>query len=293
VRVRLVLAVLAALASGAHAEGLGLYAPAAPFSGPVARLDFVSGLAARLGPGLVGRAYAKATDFAAAVKRGEVSYAVVDVAYLAASGLPATVLAVAQRGGQSETPWEVVSSVPARALTELRGRSVALPSIGARDELFLAQVLLEGELGRDFFAHPSFAPDALSALAAVERGRAEVAIVPSGLALPAGVHHVATLRPLSWPALVALSGAPRGAELAAAAAAWHDAGAVLDGFAPASNAVVQGLAHDLTPSVARRAPLVTPPLRIAGAALLGGRPVALPLAEVTTYLRDPPPTNHR
>src|SRR5262249_16173845 len=74
------------LAGGAHAEGIGLYAPTAPFSGPVARLDYVTGLAERLGGDLVGRAYAKAADFNAAVKRGELGYAVVDFAYLAAVG---------------------------------------------------------------------------------------------------------------------------------------------------------------------------------------------------------------
>jgi len=258
--VKRVLALLV-LAGAAHAEGLGLYAPTAPFSGPVARLDYVTALAEKLGGELVGHAYAKPADFAAAVKRGELGYAVVDAAYVAAIGAPWTVLAVAQRGGQTEAPWEVVSAQPAASLPALRGRTAAVPAIGARDDAFLYQVLLEGELPHDFFAKVSFAPDALSALAAVERGRADCAIVPAGLALPAGVHRVATLRAVSWPVLVALPGAQRAG--AVGAAALRANGQVLEGFAPAGGAAGQLLAlAGRLGHTERRPPLLVPPLHV-------------------------------
>lgn len=275
------------VASLAHAEGIGLYAPTVPFSGPVARLDYVTALAEKLGGDLVGHAYAKAADFAAAVKRGELGYAVVDVAYLAAVGAPWTVLAVAQRGGQTEAPWEVVSAQPAASLVALRGRTAAVPAIGARDEAFLYQVLLEGELPHDFFAKVSFAPDALSAVAAVERGRADCAIVPAGLALPAGVHRAATLRAVSWPVLVALPGAQRSA--AVAAAALRANGQVLEGFAPAGGAAdqLQALAGRFG-HTERRPPLLVPPLKVSTAPLVGGRTYSIPRADVLTSLVDPP-----
>ncbi len=132
---------------------------------------------AKTGRTMSGRAFAKAGDFSAAIRRGDIHYAVVDAPYLAALGVPYTVLAVAERGGATQAAWEVVTSLPARTLAELRGKTVAVPTIGARDEAFVSQVLLEAEVPKDFFAKITYAPDALSALAAIEHGRAEVAIV--------------------------------------------------------------------------------------------------------------------
>jgi len=275
----------------AHAEGIGLYAPSAPFAGPVERLDYVTGLAATLGGGLVGHVYARASDFAAAVKRGEISYAVVDAAYLAAQGSPYPVLATARRGGQTEAPWEVVSALPVTSLSGLRGLGLAVPAIGARDEAFLTQVLLEGELPRDFFGRVSFAPDARSALAAVERGRADCAVVPSGLPRAPGVHRVATLRAVSWPVLVALPGAEHPDAVAGAAARAH--GTVLEGFVAGGEGAMRALAGRFTHEE-RRAPLVSPPLRLAGAALVGGRTYTIRRVPVTDYLLVPDSgTNHR
>ena len=279
------LAASAAAAPAAHAEGVGVYAPTAPFSGPVARLEFASRLAEIMGPGIVGRAYAKAGDFAAAVKRGEIGYALVDASYVAAIGAPWTVLAVARRGGASEVPWAVVSSrVEFSSLAGLRGKSVIVPAIGAKDEAFVLQVLLEGELPRDFFARLSFAPDALSALAAVERGRADCALVPSGLPLPGGVHQVATLRAVSWPVLVTLPRADerRGDAMATAlvAASGRLGGQAFDGFVagggPAVRALVGQFAHE-----SRRPPFVVPPLRLGG--LAGGLAGAAILPDTGTY----------
>jgi hypothetical protein len=282
-RIRALLAVLL-VASTARADFIGLYAPSAPFSGPVARLDFVAKLATELGPTFTGRAYARAADFAAAVKRGELSFAVVDAAYLAAIGAPYRVLAIAQRGGATEAAWEVVTSTPAQSLIGLRGKTVAVPDIGARAEAFVHDFLLEGELPRDFFGRVTYAPDSLSALAAVERGRADAAIVPSGLTLPAGTRRVATLRALSWPVLVALPGA--GGIDAVTAAAVRVRGEVLEGFLTGGGAAVQALAGQLG-RVDRRAPFLAPPLRLPAADLVGGARGSIQRTELTEYLVDP------
>jgi len=185
----------------------------------------------------------------------------------------------------------VVSSIPAvRSLAALRGKSVVVPAIGAKDESFVLQVLLEGELPRDHFAKLTFAPDALSALAAVEHGRADAALVPSGLALPASVHQVATLRALSWPVLVALprpdAPAGRAEALGAAvvAAAGKLAGQVFEDFAPGGGAAVQALVGHFARE-ARRPPLVVPPLRLAvGAILPDADSYSVVRADVTGYL---------
>src|SRR6185503_19122163 len=89
----LVIALVIALGGSASAEVIGVYAPSAPFDGPVARLEFVSKLASLVGPGWSGRAFAKAGDLAAAIKRGEVKFAVLDAPYVAAIGVPYQILA--------------------------------------------------------------------------------------------------------------------------------------------------------------------------------------------------------
>jgi hypothetical protein len=286
---RLLVALVVAVAAPAAAQvpiGVGLYAPTVPFAGPVARLDFISALAAQLGAGYAGHAYARAADFTAAVRRGELAFAVVDAVYLAAIGSPYRILAVAGHAGASEAAWEVVAAPAATKLLDLRGRSVVVPAIGARDDAFLTQVLLEGELGKEFFAKVAFAPDALSALAAVERGRADCAIVPSGGPLPAGLHHVATLRALSWPVLVALPGASGAAEVAAAASAARLPGQALDRFSPGGEGAVQALAAQLARGP-HRAPFLAPPLRVAGAGLVGAAGDHIVRARATSYLMAP------
>jgi hypothetical protein len=286
---RLVVALALAAAAPAAADGpigVGLYAPTVPFAGPVARLDFISALAAQLGAGFTGRAFARAPDFSAAVQRGELGFAVVDAAYLAAIGIPYRVLAVAARAGASEAAWEVVADGAATSLLDLRGRSVVVPAIGARDDAFLTQILLEGELGKEFFGKVAFAPDALSALAAVERGRAECAIVPSGGALPAGLHHVASLRAVSWPVLVSLPGASGAAEVAAAAASAKLAGQALDRFSPGGEGAVQALAEQFGRGP-HRAPFLAPPMRGVSVNLVGGASRRIARGPATAWLIDP------
>jgi len=281
----------------AEAETVGLFAPAAPFPGPVARLDYVTGLAAHLEKGVGGswrgKTFARAADFAAAVRRGELDYAVVDAAYLAAAGVPHTVLAAAQRAGATGAAWEVVSMLPG-GLDGLKGRTLAVPDIGARGETFVHDVLFEGELARDHFGKLLLAADALSALAAVERGRADAAVVPAGLALPAGARRAVTLRPVAWPLLVSLRG-PGRPEVARAAAGYD--GRVFNGFVQgdAGAEAVRALAARFT-GRRRRVPILVPEPRLAASALLaGGRPTmprsdARSLLIVTSAPPNPPKT---
>ena len=268
----------------ASADTVGMFAPSAPFAGPVARLDFVSALAAHLGAGWTGRAYAKAGDFVAAVKRGELQYAVVDAPYLAALGVPYRILATAERGGATAAPWEVVSSSSATSLLALRGKTVAIADIGARGDSFFTEVLLEGEVGKDFFAQVVPAPDALSALAAVERGRADAAFVPSGLELPSGVRRVVTLRTISWPVLVALSGT---GDPAVTEAAGSFRGQVFTRFVAGGGDAVRNLEGRFARRI-RRAPLLIPDLRESASALAGGRAFSVPRPDPRTYIVTPP-----
>jgi hypothetical protein len=265
--------------STSRAETIGLYAPAAPFSGPVARIDYVNGLASHLGSGWNGKAYARAADFAAAVKRGELDHAVIDAAYLAAIGTPYTVLATARRGGATGASWEVITAAGTGGVAALRGKTVAVPDVGARTEAFVHEVLFEGEIDRDFFGKLLTAPDALSALAAVERGRADAAVVPSGLPLPAGARRVLTLRTVPWPVLVSLKGG--GGEVVLRAAGYD--GNVFDGFVAGGGDAVRALAGRFS-GRARRAPILVPDLRLPAAALLGGRTFTVPRTDPKTLV---------
>jgi hypothetical protein len=287
-RLALVVALVVGLlaTSVARADiGVGLYAPSAPFDGPVARLEFVSALAGRLGKPYVGRAYAKASDFAAAVKRGDIQFAVVDAPYLAALGVPYTVLAAAQRSGATAAPWYLVTSTSAKNLIELKGKSVAIPAIGAREEAFLTQVLFEGELGREHFGKIVPAPDALSALASVAHGRADAALVPGGIALPDGVHRVATLAPISWPVFVALPGASDVTDVSVAVTGFTGL-QVFERFTRVGPEELRALAARFT-HVEHRPQLVVPALHWTGAGLLSGRSFAIERPDVLIYLAVP------
>lgn len=264
--------------------GIGLYTPTAPFAGPAERLEYVSGIATQIGPGYVGRVYARAADFSAAAKRGEIAFAIVDAAYLAALGVPYTVLASAERGGAPQVSWEVIAATPTTTLLGLAGKTIAVPTIGARDEAFVYEVLLEGELPKDFFAKVTFAPDALSALAAVERGRADAAIVPAGLTPPSGARRVATLRPVSWPVLIALSSTT--SVDAVTAALGRLGGPVLEHFTAGGGAAITALAGRFG-RAEHRPPLIVPTLRLGVTRLLAERTFALPRAAAVQFLSEP------
>jgi hypothetical protein len=284
---RVILACLL-LASAAHADGgvgVGLFAPSAPFDGPVARLDFVSALAGQLGKQYTGRAYAKATDFIAAVRRNEIRFAVVDAPFVAAMGVPYTVLATCERSGATSVSWELVTSTNAKNAFELRGKTVAAPAVGAREDAFVTQVLFEGELPKEHFGKILYLPDALSALAAVEHGRAEAAVIPGGLPLPAGVHKLSTLTTIGWPVLVALGPGSDNEAVAAAALGFHPP-QVFDRLVRASAEAVRALAERFG-HAERRGPLAVPNLRLTAAGLLGNHTFAIQRPDLGTYISVP------
>jgi hypothetical protein len=284
-------ALLASAPARAQALSVGIYAPTLPFDGPVARLDYVSRLATHLaevvgeGSG-VGRAYGRAADFAAAVKAGELQYAVVDAAYAAASGY--AVIGQGLRGGASAGAWAIVTSLPAKSVRDLGGRTLAVPDVGARQEAFVYEVLLEGELAKGHFAQIIYAPDALSALAQVSHGRADAALIPAGLTLPAGVHAVAGLSSIPWPVVVALPGAPteRTAKVAEALGSFVG-DAVLGGFQRGGGEAVRALAGRFGHRV-HRGPFAVPSLRLAVDALLAGRSFRIPQVDPMTFIEAPP-----
>jgi ABC-type amino acid transport substrate-binding protein len=281
------LAMLGRAAPAAAQDGtitVGLFAPSAPFEGPVERLQFVSALAEHVADRVgaakgIGRSYAKASDFAEAVSRGEVDYAVLDSPYGAARGLPFKVLATAVRGGSTQTAWVLVAAGDARRIADLKGKQITLPRIGVRDRSFLTRVLLGDEVAASFFAKVDFAPNALSALASVKLGRADAAFVPAGLALPDGARVIATAPDIGWPMLVALpsADADQSAKVAAAAASFQG-GTVFSGFRD-DNQVHRQLARRFTQRK-RRGPMAVRPPQLDVKKLVENRRFALERADV-------------
>jgi hypothetical protein len=208
VRASLLIAALlciAAAAGPARAEPItvGVYAPSAPFPSTAARVELATRLGEHLGRALggagVGRVYARAADFAAAVKKGEVTVALVDAAYLAGTG-GYTVIAGVVRDGELTQAWQVIAR-GARKLAELRGKRVLVPSNGGREAELVLNVLLGG-VERDFFGKIEAAPDTASALAALALGKADAAVVPAGVEAPAGTAQVSALPAQAAPVLV-------------------------------------------------------------------------------------------
>lgn len=291
---RLVIAIVLALATAtAHADdlGVGLYAPAAPFAGTSARQDYVSRLAKHLGAATgvkaVGRVYSRAGDFASAVKAGDLQFAVVDAAYLASLGSPYTVLAVATRGGDTDSSWQLVTRGSESTIAELKGKTLLCPAIGGRETEFVTNALLGGEIGKGFFAKIDTSPDVASALTALGLDRADAAVFPGGLDLPSGATKLATLPSVPWPVLVAFSSASgeRRTQVLDAVGTF-DGGDILGGFDRGGGDAVKALARRFGKSE-RRGPMVTPRLEVTVSDLVQVRKPAITRVSLTSLLAQP------
>ena len=285
-------AAITAFSIAAHAETItvGVFAPAAPFAGTAARIDFATRLAEHVATALgaegIGRVYARANDFAAAVRRGEIRLAVVDVAYLAAGAGGGAVIAVAQRNGATAVPWQLVSRTGADRVVALRGATLLVPAIGGRETDFVLNALFGGELPRTFFGRIQGSPDVLSAVTAVGLGKADAAVVPTAITLPTGVTRVATLPAVSWPVLVAyrLSDADRAKVATAVSTFTGDP--IITGFRSATRDTVTALARRFAP-IRRIGPMAVPDPRIPTTDLLGSRSFAITPLDPLRFVSTP------
>jgi hypothetical protein len=284
-----------AVTSPAYAAPLtvGLFAPAAPFPSTAARVELASRLGAVLGKALnrpaVGRVYARAVDFAAAIKNGEVTLALVEAAYLATTATGGAVIATSLGADdQPSRAWQLVAPRRVR-LVELRGKRVLVPSLGGREPELVINALLAGAIDRAFFAVIEPAPDTASALAALALGKADAAIVPAAGELPGGTTALRALPALPNPVLVAygaLSAADR--TTIAAALATFQGDATIAGFRATDSEAVRALARRFT-APARTAPFAVPAARLVVAPLAAGRALAIARTPATAFVTAPPP----
>ncbi|MBL0215958.1 MAG: PhnD/SsuA/transferrin family substrate-binding protein [Myxococcales bacterium] len=281
-----------ALASGARADTItvGVYAPSEPFPSTAARVELAKRLGDHLGTALggtgVGRVYARAGDFSSAVKKGEVTVAVVDATYLAGAGGGYTVIAAATRAGDATHSWQLVAR-GADKIGQLKGKRVLVPSVGGREGEFVLNVLFGGEVGKDFFGKIEAAPDTASTLAALGLGKADAAVVPASVELPGGVTTVLALPQLSGPVLVAygsVTAAQRQA-LAAAALAFKGDGTI-GGFKGADGDAVKSIARRFSVPV-KRGPHAVPAVRVVVGDLVEGRTFTIERTPATAFALAP------
>lgn len=263
---------------------VGVFAPSTPFDGTAARLDFANKLAAHLGgSGAVGRVYGKASDFTAALSKGEIQLAVVDAEFLATTGVAHTALAVAVRDGSTDAAWQLVAR-SAGTILELRGKTVLTPVTDGRHAAFVDNALLGGELAAGFWKVEA-SPDALSAVAAVGLGKADAAVVPVGVALPSGVTRVATLPSVSWPVLIAAKDAPTAVVTAARERAGSFGGSgAISGFRASGIDGYRALGRRMK-RIVRQAPMLVPNLRLAVGELLEGRAFTVTRPALSSYFQ--------
>ena len=277
-RVAVILVLLCGVA-GADTLTVGLFAPSAPFPSTAARVELASKLGDHFGKAIggtgVGHVYARAGDFAAAVKKGDVTVALVDASYLAAAGGNFTVIATT-----GDVAWQLVAKGGGK-IAGLKGKRVLVPTNGGRETDFVLNVMLGGEVARDFFTKVEAAPDTASALAALGLGKADAAVVPVGVELPAGVSQVLALPTLPGPVLVAYGAPDKRAQLAAAANAFHGDATIATLHAGDSEAV-RAISHRFSVPV-KRGPLAVPAVRLLVGDLVEGRTFAIERTPVTAF----------
>jgi ethanolamine utilization microcompartment shell protein EutS len=288
----LVLGCIIAAATTARAETItvGLFAPTAPFPSTAARVELASRLGDHVGKvfGMTGngKVFARASDFSAAVKKGEVTVALVDATFLAATGGNYTVIAAGVRGGESAHGWQLVAR-SADKIAALKGKRILVPSVGGREADFVLNVLLGGEVGKDFFAKIEAAPDTASALAALGLGKTDAAIVPASVDLPSGTTSILSLPALSGPVLVVFGtvSAQRKTSLVEAAGTFKGDATVATLRAADADAVRQ-IVRRFSPPV-KRGPLAVPAIRLLVGDLVEGRTFTIERTPVTSFAASP------
>lgn len=282
--------VCASTAARAETVTVGLFAPTAPFPSTSARVELATRLGDHVGKALgiagSGKVFARGGDFAAAVRKGEVSVALVDAAYLAVAGGNYTVIASAVRGGDTTHGWQLVARATDK-LSGLRGKRVLVPGIGGRESELVLNVLLGGEVPKDYFAKIETAPDTVSALAALGLGKTDAAVVPAGVELPAGTKVVLELPKLSGPVLVSYTGISAQQRQALTAAITSFKGdSTVSGFRAGDAEAVRQIARRFVVP-AKRGPFAVPAVRLLVGDLVEGRKPAIERTPVTAFAAKP------
>ena len=289
-----VCAALVAVPTTASADIIvGLFAPTAPFEGSGDRVSFINAVAEHLAGGangekVVGKVYGSASAFAAAAKKGEIQFAVVDAPYAAANGLPYNILASATRTGAATAGWQLIAKSSVGTIRDLRGTKVATPTIGAKAQQFVTNALLGGEVDAAYFGGITEAVDARSAITMITVGKVDAAFVPAGVDAPAGTKRITTLSAIGWPMFVALSSADAKHTSAFAARIKSFSGAGgFSGFTDASAGNYRALTGAFGKTAKKGPMALPPPARLSVKDLLTGRAFNVPLSNTLELVEAP------
>jgi hypothetical protein len=158
---------------------------------------------------------------------------------------------------------------------------VLVPANGGKESDFAINVMLGG-VEKDFFK-VEVAPDTVSAVAAVGLGKADAAIVPVGVDLPAGTVQVLALPSIATPMLVGYGGLTAQQRTAIIGAAGNFKGdATVVGFRAGDAEAVKVIARRFGAPV-KRGPLVVPSVRLLVGDLVEGRKLAIERTPATTF----------
>ena len=294
-----VLVALVAVPRLAHAQSdtitIGLFAPTAPFDGTGDRVSFINDLADHLegdagGKKVTGKVYSSASAFASAVKNKDIQYAVIDAPYAAALGLPSNwkIHGAAIRDGSSSASWQLVAGSGVKKLSDLKGKKVVVPSTGAKENAFVTNVLLDGEVEASYFAKILEAADAKSAVTMVSVGKADAAFVPSGVDLPSGVSKVMSVGSVGWPMFVALPGAEEArTKVFSSRVKSFSSSDAFTGFGSADAGKYRSLAGSFGRGSKKGPMAVPPPARLTVREILEGRSFSIPLSNVLDLIEAP------
>lgn len=291
----LVCATVVAVTGDARADDpitVGIYAPTAPFGSTSDRLGFVTDLASHLessagGREVVGRVYARAGQLTAAVKSGEVQFAVVDASYAAARGLPYKILGAAVRNGSSTAIWQLVGTSDIKGLADLAKKTIAAPRVGSRDTAFVTNVLLGGEVDSGYFDSITFAPNPNSAATMVSLDRAAAALVPVGTKLPSGVRPILNVATVGEPMFVAMPGADKTLVAAFGTAIFSFGGSTFSSFAAPSKGDYTTLKGRFGRAAKRPIMTEPDPTRLATRKLLAGRTFTIAGTDLSGLIAAP------
>lgn len=277
---------------------VGVYTPRVAYGGALGRGAFANQIAQQLtaatGVPFRGQGFSSGGAFAEQVAAGKVAFAVVEAQLQARRRF--TGLAHASKGGKARAPMALVvgGGSAARDLGGLKGARLATVPVGKGDAGFVANLLLQGEVGAGFFAEGRAARDAGGALSLVKLGKADAAFTFAGAT--GGLRAVFRSRPVSLPVFVQTSGglpADVVGKVRAAIRSVRVPGAVIDGFTGYDAGAVEAVARQLGAPRQRKARPVLAPVAIerpaVGAYPAPLAPLPVGFAPAADSLGVPPP----
>ena len=281
-------------AAGGQKLVIAIYAPTAPFDSGDARYQYVQRLAQHIGSvagvPAEGKAYNRLGDFEAALKKGDIHFAIVDALLVADQSFP-RVIAQATSGGKTALPWALFASPSsgAKRAADLSGKRLAYVAAGRKDLAFVEHGLLDSvvNVGKFFAGKPQSAPDVPSAVQTVALGKADAVCVP--VAKARGLNKVFDAGSVPLPAFVlAKSGvAEATVSTVSRAVLSYGAGGALDGWKPAGADAYRPLAGQMSPKVKKPVMADPDPVKISSSEALVLDAPAPAQMDVARYFLQP------